>query len=364
VNQYSRLNFKYNYSNPGLSVAYNIDDGIYIGARVEAIRQGFRKEPYAQRHLLVASRALKTSSYFFRYDGEFIKALGRHDLLVRVDANAPINVTNFFGYGNRTGFNKENPKGEQYYRTRYDVLNGALLLRRQLQSWMRVSYGPAVQYFHLRRDENLGHYVTSPAANVLDSQHRYRAKMLAGAQAFVDIDSRNNPVLPTRGLVLNAGVRSLFGLNGHTNNVTRLQSDMRVFMSVFSKPRLVLGVRLGAIHNLGTFDIPQAAYLNGVENLRGYRRNRFGGRSVFYNNAELRFRVADFSTYLFPGSFGFLAFHDVGRVWMDGEASRVWHTGYGAGVWLAPVRRFVVTASVAHSKEEKALPLVTFGFQF
>jgi outer membrane translocation and assembly module TamA len=139
---------------------------------------------------------------------------------------------------------------------------------------------------------------------------------------------------------------------------------MRVFMSVFSKPRLVLGVRLGAVHNLGTFDIPQAAYLNGVENLRGYRRNRFGGRSVFYNNAELRFRVADFSTYLFPGSFGFLAFHDVGRVWMDGEASRVWHTGYGAGVWLAPVRRFVVTASVAHSKEEKALPLVTFGFQF
>jgi outer membrane protein assembly factor BamA len=135
-------------------------------------------------------------------------------------------------------------------------------------------------------------------------------------------------------------------------------------MSIFSKPRLVLGLRLGVAHNIGTFDIPQAAYLSGVDNLRGYRRNRFGGRTMLYNSAELRFRIADFSTYLFPGSFGLLAFHDIGRVWMDHDPSRAWHNSYGGGLWLAPVRRFVVTAQLAHSKEEKALPLVTFGFQF
>jgi hypothetical protein len=364
VNRYNRLNFKYDYVNPAVSVAYNIDDGIYIGGRVEALLQGFRKEPYGQRHSLVASRALKTSSYYFRYDGDFTKALGRHDLLVRLEALAPINVTNFFGLGNRTGFDKGNPKGEQYYRTRYDVVNASVLLRRQLQSWMRVSYGPTAQYFYLERDENVGHYVSSASAVVLDSANRFRSKALAGMHASLDIDSRNNPILPTRGLLLNAGVKSLYGLNNYTNSITRLQSDMRVFMSVFSKPRLVLGVRFGAAHNFGTFDIPQAAYLSGVDNLRGYRRNRFGGRTVFYNNAELRFRAADFSNYLFAGSFGLHVFHDVGRVWMDNESSRVWHTGWGGGVWLAPVRRFVVTASLAHSKEEKALPLVTFGFQF
>ena len=364
VNRYDRLNFKYNYINPSISVAYNVDDGVYLGARLEAVRQGFRKEPYGQRHLLIANRALKTSSYYFRYDGDFIKAIGQHDLLVRADASAPINVTNFFGLGNRTGFNKEAPDGERYYRTRYDIINASLLLRKQLQSWMRVNYGPAFQYFHLEKEKNIGHYVTDPAVRVLDTANLYESKALAGVLAFIDIDSRNNQVLPTRGLVLNAGARSLFGLNGYTNNVTRLQGDMRVFMSIFSKPRLVLGVRLGAAHNIGTFDIPQAAYLSGVDNLRGYRRNRFGGRTMFYNNTELRFRVADFSTYLFPGSFGLLAFHDVGRVWMDNDPSRVWHTGWGGGVWLAPVRRFVITASLAHSKEETALPLVTFGFQF
>jgi hypothetical protein len=364
INRYNRLNYKYNYFNPGLSVGYNIDDGLYLGARLEAVRQGFRKEPYAQRHLVVAQRALKTASYAFRYEGDFIKSIGQHDLLVRAEALAPINVTNFFGLGNTTGFNKGNPKGERFYRTRYDIINASLLLRKQLQSWMRVNYGPTFQYFMLDKNENLGNYVTDPSVRVLDTTHLFRPKAAGGLAAFIDIDSRNNQVLPSRGLLLNAGVRTLFGLNEYTNNITRLHGDMRVFMSIFSKPRIVLGVRLGAAHNLGTFDIPQAAYLSGVDNLRGYRRNRFGGRTVFYNNTELRFKVADFSSYLFPGSFGVQVFHDVGRVWMDGEASRRWHTGHGAGVWIAPVRRFVLTASMVRSKEEKALPLVTFGFQF
>lgn len=364
VNRYDRLNFKYNYVRPGASVAYNIDDGLYVGAKLEVVLQGFRKEPYGQRHVVVASHALKTSSYYFHYEGDFTKAFGQHDLLLRADASAPINVTNFFGLGNGTGFNKENEDGEQYYRTRYDIVNAAVLLRKQMQSWMRVNYGPAFQYFHIEKEQNVGHYIDARSVVVSDSATLYQPRMFLGAQAFIDIDSRNNRVLPTRGLVLTAGAKTLFGLNSYTRNVTKLQSDLKVFMSVFSKPRLVLGIRLGVEHNLGAFYIPQAAYLSGVDNLRGYRRNRFGGRTAFYNNAELRFRVADFSTYLFPGSFGLLAFHDVGRVWMDKEPSRAWHTGWGGGVWLAPVRRFVITASLAHSKEEKALPLVTFGFHF
>ncbi len=78
----------------------------------------------------------------------------------------------------------------------------------------------------------------------------------------------------------------------------------------------------------------------------------------------MRFKVADFRTYLFPGTFGLLVFNDVGRVWVDDENSSDWHVGNGAGIWLAPISRFVITASFTRSKEEKVLPLVTFGFQF
>ena len=85
---------------------------------------------------------------------------------------------------------------------------------------------------------------------------------------------------------------------------------------------------------------------------------------MLYNNTELRIRIANFNTYLFGGVFGIQLFNDIGRVYMDGEKSNKWHDGYGAGIWIAPIKRFVATASLAHSVEEKALPRITFGFQF
>jgi hypothetical protein len=51
-------------------------------------------------------------------------------------------------------------------------------------------------------------------------------------------------------------------------------------------------------------------------------------------------------------------------VWVDEEKSGRWHTGYGGGIYISPIRRWVVTASLAHSKEENILPYVSLGFRF
>ena len=171
-------------------------------------------------------------------------------------------------------------------------------------------------------------------------------------------------MIPTRGLWLDMGLRPLFGLNKLSGNLLQARVDMRIFMSLADHSRLVLATRLGWSKNYGDYEFPQAMYLGGTENLRGYRKQRFAGRSMLFNNTELRVRLFDFNTYLFPGSFGVLAFNDVGRVWADGEDSIDWHVGYGGGIWIAPIRRFVIAAVVAHSKEEKLLPRLTFGFQF
>ena len=61
---------------------------------------------------------------------------------------------------------------------------------------------------------------------------------------------------------------------------------------------------------------------------------------------------------------GIQLFHDVGRVWVPEEKSGRWHNGYGGGIYIAPIRRWVVSASVATSKEEKILPYFSLGFRF
>jgi len=187
---------------------------------------------------------------------------------------------------------------------------------------MRVNYGVAYQGFKVEPEKNAGLFVTNTAVNGLDPKTLYLGRSFVGPHAFVDINSRNNKsAVPTRGLILNAGVKSLFGLNEQSNNVTQLHWDMSILASFESRARLVYGIRFGVGHNIGDFDFQQAQYLSGTENLRGFRRNRFAGRTVVFNNLEVRLKLAEFKTYFFPGQFGLLVFNDVGRVWSDGERS-------------------------------------------
>jgi len=363
-NEYNRLSYKYGYFNPGIQYGYNIDDGLFLGVKGEIVTHGFRKDPFSTRHVFRAAHALKTSSYYFGYEGDFTRTFGSRDLLVRADLRAPLNVTNFFGLGNNTVYDQNAPGRDRFYRARYNIGNLSMLLRKQLQSWMRINYGLTFQYFDINRSDNEDKFLGNNILNGVDQTTLYQPKMFVGPQFLLDINSRNNQNLPSRGFVLDAGAKSLIGLNEQSNRLTQLHWDMSVVASFEPQAIAVYAVRLGVGHNIGAFEIPQAQYLSGTENLRGYRRNRFAGRTMLFNNAEVRIRLAEFSTFLFPGSFGINLFHDVGRVWMDNEKSGRWHNGYGGGIWLAPIKRWVVSASVAHSKEENIIPYFSVGFRF
>jgi len=363
VNRFDRFNFKYDFINPGISAGWNIDDGLFLGGQLEVTLQGFRKEPYKTRQYISGLRAFRTGALRFRYEGDWIKVFGYHDLVARADIRAPVNVTNFFGLGNETVFDKTKPGGDRYYRARYDFIDASVLLRRQLQSWMRVHYGIGFQHFRVEEESNEGKFISMAPGNGLNPATMYDAKSFVGAHFKLDVNSRNNRVIPTRGAMLDINVRPMMGLN-NSNKLLRTDVDLRVFASLYSIPRFVLASRFGWGKNFGDYEFPQAYYLGGTENLRGYRRDRFAGRTRMYNNTELRFKIADFSTYLFPGAIGLLVFNDVGRVWVDGEKSSDWKVGNGIGVWVAPIKRFVIAAHLTRSKEEKMLPYVSFGFQF
>ena len=364
-NEFSRIFYRYGYVKPSLSAAYNVDDGLFVGARTEILTHGFRKEPHSQLHIIRAGHALRTSSYFFNYAGDFTGALGLNDLLIRGDIRAPVNVTNFFGVGNNTTYDQDRGgRFLQYYRARYSMANVSVLLRRRLQSWMQVSYGPTFQYFHVNEKENATKFLGTQPLNGVDESTLYDRKLYAGGELRLDISSRNSVNLPTRGFLLDAGIKQLIGLNESSRRLTQLHWDMSVIASFGPQPRFVYAARLGVAHNLGAYEIPQAQYLSGTENLRGFRRNRFAGRTALFQNSEIRVRLAEFNTYLFPGYFGILVFSDIGRVWVEEERSRRWHHGYGGGIWIAPVKRWVLTVSAAHSKEENILPYISLGFRF
>ena len=124
-----------------------------------------------------------------------------------------------------------------------------------------------------------------------------------------------------------------------------------------------LALRAGAKRVWGTFPFHEAAFVGGASTLRGWSEQRFAGDASVYGNAELRLTLARFFLFV-PGELGVFGLADVGRVHAPGETSHAWHSGFGGGLWLAPLRRAnVVTLAAARGPERTGVYLGT-GFMF
>ena len=223
------------------------------------------------------------------------------------------------------------------------------------------TFGPAYQYYSLDSTDNTGRDILSNPD--LDPTTLYaNQSYLGGRYAFI-VDTRNNKAIPYKGVHMRLTGRHLNGLNDNSYNFVQLNGDFTFHLSIIPRT-LILVDRVGGGHNFGDYEFYQAQYLGGEDNLRGYRKYRFAGRTKVYNNAELRWRVATFRTYLFPAYFGLFAFYDTGKLWEDGSGtSTQWLNGYGGGIWIAPLSRIVLNISYTVSKEDK-LPIVSLGWKF
>ncbi len=363
-NEYERLGHRFDESKFGVYSEYAFDGGFYAGAKYRITRHGFRKEPYAVQHEFILAHTFAVNSFLARYKGDFIKAIGNTDILVRGEYFGPTARTNFFGLGNETVFDQNKSGGIKYYRARYDLANLTVLAKSPIYPWMDVRVGPTFQYLQLRKEENEGRYISTLDHTVSDDNQLHEANFYGGAEAQFNINTKNNELLPTRGADFNSTLRYLIPLKGSSSNLTQLFSTLALYSDFLSKDKLVFATRFGFAHNIGNYHFAQAQYLGFRENLRGFRIHRFAGRTSAYNNVELRWKIADWKTPIVPAAIGLLAFNDVGRVWTENENSNIWHDGYGAGIWLAPMNKLVITGTLSYSKEEKNFALLTLGFQF
>jgi hypothetical protein len=365
ANHYDRLGYKYNQAIPFISAGYNQDDGIFLGGYLKLIHHGFHKEPFKNSHSLTVMHAFSTGASRFLYNSEYISTFGRtNDLLFDVDVRAPNNTTNFFGYGMESVYDETKPGSFRFYRARYQLGDVALQMRSNISKKVIMTFGPVFQFYKLKADDkfNQVRFITQTNLNGLDPATLYENQTYLGGKFTFNIDTRDNLVIPQKGITWFNTVRHLTGIGDVKNKVTQLNSDFTVLLPLI-KDRLLLVNRLGGGHNFGDFEFYQAQYLGSEDNLRGYRKYRFAGRSKVFNNTEMRLRVANFKTYLFPGSLGLLGFYDVGRVWADNDNSDKWASGYGVGFWISPLRRIVITATYTASKEDK-FPIVGFGWKF
>ena len=362
VNAVNRLGFKYNVLAPLLDVAYNPDDGVFLGLQFHYTVQGFHKDPYKQLHTLSLDHSLATKAYAFKYSFESIHAVGSADLLVHVDIRAPENTVNFFGFGNESVYEKGTKDGVRYYRARYNSYEADMQLRKRLGA-LSVAAGPALEYFTMDSTDNVGRYIDQFGVNGLNRSDLYRDRVYAGGRLTAVIDNRNDKVMPSRGIFWQNQFSSYGGLNDASHPYSKLNSSLALYTSFSTKADLVLATRVGWGRTFGQYQFYEAQTLGALEDLRGYRKYRFTGDEEFFHNFDVRVKLAEFQTYLFPGSLGLQFFNDIGRVWQQGQSSEEWHDGYGGGIWISPLRRMVLSACYAEGTDG-GMVLLKLGFQY
>ena len=381
VNEYNRTSFEYDRLAPLVWGQYNPDDRLFVGGGFLFLKQGFRKLPYGQRHLFLATVAPATQSYNFRYQGKFVDFAGKWNLELDADLKSPNYVNNFFGMGNESVFDKEideDPAIEvddaiQYYRYRFEELVLSASVSRLMGNVGTLHIGPIYQRVEMEeRDAGETRFVHD-YAETISADEFYENTPFAGITWQMDGGVRDNTLFPRRGVLWSLTGRNLAGLTRDNYNFSSYNASLALYHSFRPRARLVFAARVGAGINEGKYPFYQAQVLDGKSALRGYRKTRFYGDSKLYSNIEARLRLLEFRSYLFPASFGVLAFYDVGRVWYKNENgldptspdgnSDAWHRGAGGGIWFTPFNFTVLSVEAARSSEG-TLGYIRLGFQF
>ncbi|MBL3655464.1 BamA/TamA family outer membrane protein [Fulvivirga sediminis] len=342
-NSYDFKEFKYDYLGPALYFGLNNDDGLFLGGGVVIKTQGFRKDPYASMHKIMANYAPGTSAWNFQYEGDFKKLFGDIGMNIDVFARAPNFFTNFYGYGNSS---KELNDDDEYYRVRYEEIWVAPGLTHDLGKNSSVKFGPAYQYAKV--DDDKDNFFTDNAASLgpdaLDASH------FGGFYFKADINTTKILAKPEKGVRWITESRWLAELNNDNSRMSKISSELRAYYTLDIPFETTFAVRIGGSSISGDYNFYQASSIGGNAGLsrlgtvRGYGRDRFAGRSSIYQNNEIRMRLLKVPFYYMPFEFGISGHFDQGRVWSDEPENDTWHTGVGGGVWIAPLGRWVFTA--------------------
>ena len=352
VNDRSFTGFKYNKTQfPQVETGVNSDDGFLAGLGFARTTHGFRNLPYATDQKFSALYSVKYNAFRFDYLGEFNHITRNTDLVLKGQLRSP-SLNNFFGLGNNT--KPSQPISNGFYRARFRALELQAMVRKRYSDKFHFLIGPYFYHYEAKYLDNDGKALGYPRLFGLDSANIFSKKNYLGGKAILLVDNRNNNFFPTRGVYWNTEIVSAAGVGSGSNVITRLSSDMRVYVSKTDPANVVvvLGMGGGRIYSK-KFEYFQALSIGADQNLQGFRKNRYMGRSSLYGSLELKVKLIEMKSYLLPGALGLTGFYNIGRVWLKEETSRKWHGAFGGGFYFMPFNLFAITATAGFSENER-----------
>ncbi|PKB18289.1 metallophosphoesterase [Flavobacterium sp. 5] len=359
TNLYDYEKVKYNVFTLTPWGGYNPDDGVKLGAITSYTVNNFNQHPFSQKHTLKANYFFATSGYEFTYNGIFPQRLGKWNFEIESKFTSPNFTINYFGYGNET-INSDQTYGLDYNRVRLRTLRAAPSIKKTGRYGSEI--GLYTLFEKIKVEETTDRYINIPGAvnpNVFDNQ-----QFVGGAIKY-SFENYDVPSLPTMGFGFSLAGSWKMNVNDTKANFPTLETKLNFNHKIDADGQLVLATILKSkvLFN-NNFEFYQGATLGGDYDLRGFRNERFLGKSSFYQSTDLRWNIGRIKKSLIPMTFGILGGFDYGRIWLDGENSNKWHQSAGGGIWINGLN--VITGRITYFKsgDDKARIAVGIGYGF
>ncbi len=327
-------------------IGLNSDVGLFVGETGRRYGYGFRHFPYKTRLDLTA--VVNPTHLRFQAGAAyaFPLARGTSGLISAEVTNREIR--RFFGFGNET--TKGDPSVD-FRADRSRAYMEAVVGVRPAPA-VSVDFGPAFWFSSPTKED--GTFVEAQAPY---GQDDFTQVGLVGRAAW---DTRDNPVAPSLGVMLEVEGRYIAEALDTEAAYGGLSGTLTASVPLGSAG---VSMRISGEKVWGDFPFFDGAWIGGSGTLRGFSEYRFVGDAAVTASAQLRSPGADFFLFL-PGQVGVMALTDVGRVYLDGEASDSWHSAFGGGLWAYFLKPdYTISIAWAHSAEGNGV-YVSLGFGY
>jgi hypothetical protein len=333
-------------------VEANSDLGLFVGAGFLRTEYGFRRLPFASEIRARAGYSTGAQSARAELDGEFHPENMSWFWRVHLLASG-VEVLRYYGLGNDT----PNSGASTFYRVSQQLYSAEPAFVVPVGRALQVSAGPFVRW--TRTSSNTGRFIALLRDTLLGG-HDFGQ---VGGRVAVELDTRDRPVFPGRGVHLVAAGEVSPAVWDVPSTYGDAQAEADAFMSASMPGTPTLALRAGGRKVWGSFPFFESAFVGGHSSLPGFHSHRFAGDASVYGGAQLRLTLGRAFLAL-PALWGLFGTADAGRVYVNGESPGGWHGSGGGGLWLAFLeRRSALSIGVASSSEGTLLQTgLAFGF--
>lgn len=355
----------YDYRNLPISVAtllpgggYNPEDGVKLGFNFTQTNYKFVQDPFSNKHELKGNYSFLTRGIDVGYKGYFAQPTSNWMFTLSGSVTSPNFSQNFYGIGNETYFFDEE-QGDDYKRVRMESYKFSPGYR--YEGELGGKFEVNTTFESLKIVHTADRYISSfDAVNprVFEAQPYWGGQF---TYAYKRYDSESNPRLGF-GFHFEGGWKS--NLSDKQLNHGFINASMSFNHPIDRQEHFVWASDFKYKTRLGNqYDFYHAANLGGNDELRGFRPERFTGKTAFVHRSDVRWNIGGIQGGLVPMNYGAYVGFDYGRVWAPNEVSNKWHNSYGAGMWLNAIEAMTLQASYFKSTDGGRLVFgLGFGF--